>query len=124
MKKTFLKPCLFICLGLVITTIVFASTVTHKPSPPRFPKIEKITTNSCTISYQAPADDGGSRIISYRIESFDNSTFYWTSKGVSKKLTHTAKNMKPGTRAIFRIIAQNSEGESDPVETTEVEFPH
>lgn len=124
MKKTFLKPCLLICLGLVITTIVFASVVLDRPSPPINLKVENITTNSCLVSYQAPKDDGGTPIISYEIECFDNISFTWRSKGASKGLSHKVIGMTPGSQALIRVTASNEVGKSDPVVTEkEIIFP-
>lgn len=119
MKKTFLKPFLFICLGLVITTIVFASTA-RNPSPPRLPKIDKVTDNSCRISYQAPEDDGGSRIVSYEIECLESDSKAWISKGGSTVLSHYVGDMRKGAKVRFRVSAINGVGRSAPAETKEV----
>lgn len=119
--KKFLKPFLFICLGLVITTIVFANVriAAERPSPPRNLNVDCVTANSCTISYKAPLHDGGSPIISYKIECKEHDSNVWVNKGVSAGLSHDIINMRKGTRALIRVTASNSVGESDPVETKE-----
>lgn len=120
--KKFLKPFLFICLGLVITTIVFASIVLERPSPPREPNVNDITATSCKISYKAPLSDGGSPIITYIIECRYEDSPKWINKGGSKELEHTVINMRENSTARFRIKAINSVGESDPVETGDINF--
>ena len=117
--KKFLKPFLFICLGLVITTIVFASTAS-RPSPPRLPKIDATTDHSCTISYQAPKDDGGSRIVSYEIECTEHNSNICISKGGTTELSHYVDNMTKGAKVTFRVSAINGVGRSEPAETKEV----
>lgn len=122
MKKTFLKPCLLICLGLVVTTIAVARVVLNRPSPPRFPKVENITANSCKVSYQAPSDNGGSPIVFYEIECRELDSKTWTSKGGTHELSHEVTDMRKGSKVIFRIAAINSVGRSAPAETKEVTF--
>lgn len=122
MKKTFLKPCLLICLVLVITTIAVASvSAFYPPSPPREPKANLKTATSCEITYKAPISDGGCPIINYEIESFDFDTGIWTSRGSSTTLSHEV-SMSKKTQTKFRISALNSVGRSEPVETNKVIF--
>lgn len=122
--KNFLKPFLFICLGLVITTIVFASVriAARNPGPPEFPKVDNITDNSCRISYKAPSDNGGSPIVLYEIECKEKDSNTWVSKGGTADLSHYVDKMRKGTKAIFRVSAINGVGRSAPAETKEVIF--
>lgn len=119
-----MKAFVFICLSLIIATIAVASVVLNPPSPPRNLKVEKIASTSCTISYQAPEDDGGTPILSYEIECFDNNSFRWKSKGVSHGLTHDIVGMTPGSQALIRVTASNRVGKSAPIVTEkEITFP-
>lgn len=121
MKKTFLKPFVFICLSLVIATIAVANVVLNPPSPPQHPNVNLKTATLCEITYKAPIDDGGSPIVSYEIESFNFDTAKWTSRGSSTTLSHEV-SMPKYTKTKFRISALNSVGRSHPVETKEITF--
>lgn len=61
--------------------------------------------------------NGGSPIISYKIECREHGSKEWVHKGVSAGLSHDVINMRKGTQALIRVTASNSVGESDPVET-------
>lgn len=116
MKKTFLKPFVFICLSLVIATIAVASVVLDPPSPPRDVRVNDITTNSCTVTYDAPLSDGGTPIISYDIECMrvDGGSGEWESKGVSTTLKHEINGLQPGSKILVRVKASNKVGKSAP----------
>jgi len=119
MKKTFFKPFLFACLGLIITTIVFASTRSFDtPTPPRKVLVVKVETTQCILKYEAPSSQGAGPIISYDIECQIEGTDKWIDKGTSKGLTHTVVSMREGSRARFRVIASNEYGKSEPSEPT------
>ncbi|KIO42981.1 fibronectin type III domain-containing protein [Sanguibacteroides justesenii] len=122
-KKNVLKPLLFICLGLTITTIVFASVAIERPGPPREPKISEITPTSCRIRFKAPLNDGGSKIVSYDIECLYVYSSMWIDKGTTKDLEHTVTTLERGAIVKFRIKASNAVGKSDPVETGFVSLP-
>ena len=117
MKKTFLKPFVFICLSLVIATIAVASVVLDPPSPPRMVKVSNLTNNSCTITYLEPEDDGGTPIICYEIECMrlDSGFGKWVSKGVSTTLNHEINGLQPGSTILIRVSALNKIGKSEPV---------
>ena len=73
MKKNgnfFLKPFLFICLGLIITTIAFAgvSAAMDPPSEPGRPEATNIRADGCTLTFLAPVRDGGAPVYNYSIE--------------------------------------------------------
>lgn len=117
--KKFLKPFLFICLGLVITTIVFASVRSFdKPTPPRKVLVVEIGATKCTLEYEAPDSQGAGPIISYDIQSQEKGDDIWVGKGTSKRLKHQVVDMREGSEARFRVIASNKYGKSDPSEPT------
>ncbi len=123
MKKTFLKPCLLICLGLVVTTIAVASVRAFgPPTPPREPKVDNVTANSCIVSYLAPESDGGTPIKLYEIECQEHGSKTWTSKGGTHDLSHEITGMRKGSTVKFRIAAINGVGRSIPAETKEITF--
>ena len=116
MKKTFLKPFVFICLSLVIATIAVASVVLDPPSPPRMVQVSDKTPNSCIVTYQKPGNDGGTPIISYDIECMclDGGSGKWESKGVSTTLEHEINGLQPGSTILVRVSASNKVGKSEP----------
>ena len=60
MKRSFLKSTLLVCLGLVVTTVVFAGMrFLSPPSPPGQPLIVDYWTTGCVIEYTAPENSGG-----------------------------------------------------------------
>lgn len=115
-RKNVLKSFLFICLGLTVTTAVFAGVraVINVPSPPGMPIIIDIQKNECTLKYEKPKDDGGSRITGYLIEWNDLSSEKWVNRGATSRLRHTVGNMKEGSRVQFRVSASNKAGMSRP----------
>ena len=128
-KKNVLKPFLFICLGLTITTIVFASArgIYDPPSPPGVPEVIDIWDTGCTLRYRAPLDDGGKKIEYYlieyrRLDLHWDMDFNWKAIGTCMTLTYTVRNMIEGSRVQFRVSAVNEIGrgepskESDPIE--------
>ncbi|WP_059026516.1 fibronectin type III domain-containing protein [Gabonibacter massiliensis] len=122
-SKNVLKRFLFVCLGLVFTTIVVATVVLEPPGPPTEPMIIEKTPTSCTITYKKPLRDGGSKIVAYFIESQYSYSDRWVDRGGTKELKHTVINLTPGSKVKFRIMAVNKIGRSEPVETDEVALP-
>lgn len=69
-RKNALKSFLFICLGLTVTTIVFAGArlTVGPPDPSGKPIAVEVSTTGCLLRYEAPRNDGGSPIMCYIIE--------------------------------------------------------
>lgn len=114
-----MKSFLFVCLGLTITTIAFASAraIYERPGPPQSLNVDEIKATGCVISYREPVDNGGSPIVSYDIESRDSWSTTWKHKGTTPELTHEVINMTEGSEAKIRVRASNKYGKSDPIET-------
>ena len=129
-RKNALKSFLFICLGLTVTTIVFAGArlTVGPPDPPGKPIAVEVSTTGCLLRYEAPRNDGGSPIMCYIIEGqYDGFFSIWEDKGTSYTTEHTVSDMIEGYTAIFRVIARNKYGASKPSkESNEVTFedPH
>ena len=45
--------------------------ITDRPSPPRFLVVENVKDESVSLSWKAPANDGGSAITAYIVERLD-----------------------------------------------------
>uniref|UniRef100_A0A8C2FG71 Titin n=1 Tax=Cyprinus carpio TaxID=7962 RepID=A0A8C2FG71_CYPCA len=93
--------------------------VLDKPGPPTGPiKIEEVTADSVTLSWQPPEYEGGCSINNYIVEKRDTSTTNWqiVSATVARTTTKAAR-LKTGCEYQFRIyefrvIAKNAAGVS------------
>ncbi|CAN8010311.1 unnamed protein product, partial [Ixodes pacificus] len=95
-------------------------TVLDRPSPPQGPlNIGEVTKNSATISWKAPADDGGAPIKHYLIEKMDTSRGTWVEAGMTPNLTFKVPKLVHKKSYQFRVKAVNEIGESEPLEKTE-----
>lgn len=75
-----------------------------------------ISKTQATITWQAPANDGGTPITGYFVERSTNSSERWirqTRDAVTDTI-YTADNLMEGTEYLYRIIAVNKRGESSP----------
>lgn len=95
----------------------FEVIVQDRPSTPQGPiEVTNVTKNGCILSWQPPEDDGGTEITNYVVEKRDLQSNTWM----------TVSDFVPGTSAIvtklaeghqyeFRIMAENANGRSDPL---------
>lgn len=89
-----------------------------KPSPPQGPiEFADIKADSASLSWNPPASDGGSPVKNYVIEKKDARKTTWSKVATvdAKTLTCTAQKLLEGTPYIFRVIAVNDEGQSEPL---------
>ena len=126
-RKSVLKSFLFICLGLTVTTIVFAGvkSVATPPDPPGKPSAREVTTTGCLLEYKAPRNDGGLPVKSYVIECMILTWGWdrWELKGTSPELEYAVSYMVEGSKAIFRVRAENRAGVGQPSkESDEITF--
>uniref|UniRef100_A0A8C8AMA2 Titin n=1 Tax=Otus sunia TaxID=257818 RepID=A0A8C8AMA2_9STRI len=113
--------------------------VLDKPGPPTGPvKVDEVTADSITISWEPPKYDGGSSINNYIVEKRDTSTTTWQIVSATvARTTIKACRLKTGCEYQFRIAAENRYGKStyltsdEPSESSgaitardEVEPPH
>lgn len=110
-KKNIVKSFSFVCLGLAIATIAFASTrVFGPPSSPGRPEAVDIWADRCTLGYRAPLSDGGSPVTGFLIEDRNIASGRWVPKGISHYLTHTVIGFVENSTHEFRVSAQNAAG--------------
>ena len=62
---------------------------------------------SITLSWDAPADDGGSTIVNYRIEKYNASTTNWDLLVTVSGTTYTDNNVTIGATTEYRVRARN-----------------
>lgn len=92
--------------------------VADVPDPPRGLKASDISRDSVRLSWVAPANDGGSRVISYIIEKCPTTAERWQRVAQSRDTHYTVINLFGGTSYQFRVIAENKFGQSAPSETS------
>lgn len=92
-------------------------TVLDKPAKPEGPlRISDVHKEGCTLKWNPPLDDGGVPIEYYAVEKMDLETGRWVSAGRSKEPKIELNNLEPGQEYKFRVMAVNSEGESEPLD--------
>lgn len=115
-RKNISKLFLFVCLGLTLTTIVFAGARISGdvPSPPGTPKIVDVRADRCELEYLPPVYNGGSMVLNYIIECRNKGDYKWKVIGTSQSTRFVAFGMIEGNEVEFRVRAVNKFGISDP----------
>ncbi|XP_076471204.1 twitchin-like [Babylonia areolata] len=95
--------------------------VLDKPQAPGGPiEPSEMDGESMTLSWQPPQDDGGEPVANYIVEKRKAGHPKWTKVS---SFCHSPKcqvrNLEPGTKYEFRVLAENSQGISEPLETSE-----
>ncbi|XP_044580244.1 protein sax-3-like isoform X1 [Cotesia glomerata] len=104
------------------TLTISSGTTLHKtpdisalPQNPSKPRIVNITSTSVTLTW-SPGQEGKSKIIGYNIEYFSsnlNTGWVVAATGVTDD-TYTVTELKPDTKYVFLVRAENSHGLSLP----------
>jgi hypothetical protein len=90
-------------------------TVLDKPDAPESPlKLTGVSNNSCSLSWGASPDDGGSPITHYMVEKMDMSRGSWIECQITTELKTVVSNLTQGKEYLMRVRAVNVIGESDP----------
>lgn len=88
------------------------------PSPPRAPiNVSGMTDDSLVLSWLAPENDGGSKIIDYIVEIRETTTETWTKVGKTdgNRTNILVKNLRKDVAYKFKICARNEAGISLPL---------
>ncbi|XP_054161595.1 twitchin-like isoform X2 [Oppia nitens] len=96
--------------------------VLSAPTRPKGPlKVDNVTAKGCDLHWQKPEDDGGRPIQGYVIEKLDPLTGNWVPCGRTDKdkTDFQVTGLQAGKFYQFRVKAINSEGESEPLSSTE-----
>ncbi len=91
-----------------------SSSVTPQPTVPQKPtnlKAEPLDSKA-VLNWKQPSDNGGSTIISYKIQKSTNSGSIWTDVATinSDKISYIVDNLTNNTSYIFKVAAINSVG--------------
>lgn len=109
-----------------VKTFTVTVVVVGRPSPPTGPvEISGVSSESCTLSWSEPADDGGSDISNYIVEKRESGSASWqvvnsSVKRTTIKVTHLTKYME----YTFRVCAENKFGVSKSIESAPVVIEH
>lgn len=84
------------------------------PDAPSAVEVADITSSSATLSWSAPANDGGTPITGYYVERSTNSSDRWVrqNKDLITEKSYSQDNLMEGTEYLYRVIAVNKRGES------------
>uniref|UniRef100_A0A3B4GD00 Titin n=1 Tax=Pundamilia nyererei TaxID=303518 RepID=A0A3B4GD00_9CICH len=93
-----------------------------KPGPPTGPvKLEDISAESITLSWEPPTYTGGCPISNYVVEKKDTTTTNWSVVSATvARTTLKVSNLKTGTEYQFRIYAENRYGKSYAIDSQPV----
>ena len=91
-----------------------ASKASEVPLPVGKVSLTDVTKNSASLVWDKPEHDGGSRIGGYLIEMQPKGTDKWGVATNTKTCEGTVKGLTAGTEYLFRIIAYNEKGKSEP----------
>lgn len=90
-----------------------------KPTAPQDLTPSEVTADSITLTWQTPADNGGSEILEYIIEKKEFNRRTWQQMGTTKDLTFTIPKLLEGNQYFFKVAARNDIGIGDAAETKE-----
>lgn len=91
-----------------------ASKASEVPLPVGTVFLTDVTKTSATLTWEKPEHDGGSRISGYLIEMQPKGTDKWGVATNTKTCEGTVAGLTAGTEYLFRIIAYNEKGKSEP----------
>lgn len=108
-------------LSLIVTIFYHNNMFTDVPAAPDAPTVTDVTESSCTVYWAPPVSDGGSPVTGYYVERYSDVSPRWlrVNRAPVSELTLLIPDLVKGTDYIFRVIAENKKGESQPSEPSE-----
>lgn len=100
-------------------TVDLTLKVIDKPDRPTTLDVKDIKKDSITIAWTPPIDDGGLDITKYSIEKRDPEKMVWIKVAEVEKtiITYCVQKLIPNATYIFRVVAENPIGVSEPQES-------
>lgn len=89
------------------------------PEAPKGLVVSEISRDSITLTWEPPANDGGTDIIGYIVEKCPTTSDRWIRGGQTTDCSLTIINIFGKTKYQFRVIAENAFGLSPPSDPTE-----
>ena len=95
---------------------MFLTIDTDVPDAPDAPTISDMTAKTCTVNWAAPGNDGGSPVTGYYVERYSDVSPRWLriNRLPVSDTSLQVPDLVEGTDYIFRVIAANKKGESQP----------
>ena len=92
------------------------------PGPPSKPLILNTTETSVTLTWRRPVNGGASNLVGYTVEYFSSDLQSGWVVAAQKVLDQTVliKDLKPHTKYVFIVRAENADGLSIPSEISDV----
>lgn len=103
-------------------TVELTLKVIDKPERPSALDITDVKKDSVVIEWTPPIDDGGLEITKYAIEKCDPDKMVWIKVAEVEKtiVTYCVQKLAPNAQYIFRVVAENPIGVSEPIESTPI----
>lgn len=103
-------------------TVDVTLKVIDKPDRPSALDVTDIKKDSVVIAWTPPIDDGGLDITKYAIEKCDPDKLMWIKVAEVEKtiVSYCVQKLLPNSQYIFRVVAENPIGPSEPIESTPV----
>lgn len=104
------------------STIELNLKVIDKPERPTALDVTDIKKDSVVIAWTPPIDDGGLDITKYAIEKCDPEKMVWIKVAEVEKtiVTFCVQKLLPNAQYMFRVVAENPIGTSEPIESNPV----
>lgn len=105
---------------LVTDTPITAKFPFNVPDAPSKPTVLGVDKNQCTLSWEKPYNNGGSRIQGYQVEYCDPTDGRWLVANISlvKDTEYTVTGLIENREYEFRVKAKNAAGYSRPGPST------
>jgi len=104
------------------------SIIASKPDQPMSIEVVEMTKSSGQIAWTKPLSDGGSAVTGYVVEMALSvvGAETWIEQGSTNKNSYECTGLKEGAGYVFRVMAKNAIGLSEPIETrlTEIAKDH
>lgn len=96
--------------------------VIDKPERPSALDVTDVKKDSVVIAWTPPIDDGGLDITKYAIEKCDPDKMVWIKVAEVEKtiVSYCVQKLLPNAQYIFRVVAENPIGTSEPIESNPV----
>ena len=103
-------------------SVDFTLKVVSKASPPQNLVASDVTSESATLSWLAPVDDGGKPVSGYVVykRQANRTTWQKITKVTSTATKTTVTELQPSSTYDFRVVALTDVGEGEPAEVSRV----
>ncbi len=98
------------------TEATFTVKVLDVPMPPQNLKCTDVSATSCTLTWQAPVDDGNVPVTGYYIEKYDSKRNQYIRIDKTSVREITIDRLQKDQSYKFRVLAENKIGLSEPCE--------